>query len=89
MIYYQWWPGTLLKMRERAFLSQEQLASISGVSTQTISRIERHETIRAQKRTVLKIARALNVHPNELVEEGEEPEKPSYSPFPESLALLV
>lgn len=90
VLYYNWKPGAVVKAREQAYMSQEQLAKAAGVSTQTISRIERGETVRAQRRTVLRIARALDVHPNELTEEAEEEDEASERrPFPTRLATLA
>ena len=52
--------------RERAFLTQEELAQKSGVALVTISRLEKgHREARIS--TVRKLAAALGVAPEELV----------------------
>ena len=58
-------------MRERAFLTQAELAEKSGVSEGTINRIEagKHEP---RISTIRKLAKALNVSPDELVRSSED-----------------
>ena len=63
-------PG-LKRCRERALLTQAELAERSGVAEVTINRLERgrHE---ARFSTVRKLAAALGVEPDELVAQGQE-----------------
>jgi DNA-binding XRE family transcriptional regulator len=65
-------PLSLLRqIRESRFLSQRDLAGLSGVSRATIHRLERGG-VEARFVTVRKLAKALGVHPAELVgERGE------------------
>jgi DNA-binding XRE family transcriptional regulator len=59
----------LRALRERAALSQEQLAERSGVSRYTISRLETLERS-ARPTTTQKLAKALGVVPAELMEDA-------------------
>jgi transcriptional regulator with XRE-family HTH domain len=52
--------------RERRLLTQDALAELAGVSAATIRRIERENTGRLS--TLHKLAKALDVRPDELVE---------------------
>jgi transcriptional regulator with XRE-family HTH domain len=63
----------LKEHRERALLTQAELAAKSGVSEVTINRIEngRHDP---RFSTVRKLAQALNVAPPELMEPGRDQE---------------
>ncbi len=56
----------LAELRERRFLSHRELAKLAGVSPQTVLNLEHGET-EAQRRTVRKLAAALEVDPAELV----------------------
>ena len=56
----------LAELRERRFLSHRELAKLTGVSPQTVLNLEHGET-EAQRRTVRKLAQALEVDPGELV----------------------
>ena len=58
----------LRTVRERAALSQEQLAEQSGVSRYTIGRLEGQERS-ARPSTTQKLAKALGVTPAELMDE--------------------
>ncbi len=60
----------LRQLRRKAALSQQELAERSGMTQETISRLERgHHAARG--RTVRKLADALGVEPKELIK-GEE-----------------
>jgi transcriptional regulator with XRE-family HTH domain len=56
----------LAELREARFLSHRELAKLAGVSPQTVLNLEHGET-EAQRRTVRKLAAALEVEPAELV----------------------
>lgn len=56
----------LYDLRKDASLSQQELAERSGVSRQTILRLEQGERL-ARPSTMRKIARALGVKPNQLI----------------------
>jgi transcriptional regulator with XRE-family HTH domain len=56
----------LRELRRRRVLSMEELAEKAGVGRNTIWRLE-HGVMGAQPRTIRKLARALNVEPEELV----------------------
>ena len=58
----------LREVRESNFLTQGELAERSGVSRQTINRIEQGE-IEPRFRTIRQLATALGVEPRELVGE--------------------
>ena len=58
----------LREIRESHFLTQGELAERSGVSRQTINRIEQGE-IEPRFRTIRQLAEALGVEPRELVGE--------------------
>ena len=57
----------LRTLRERRFLSHRDLAKRAGVSPTTILNLEAGR-VEAQRRTVRKLAQALEVDPAELVE---------------------
>jgi len=57
----------LRAVRERAALSQQQLAEKSGVSRYSIGRLENSERA-ARPTTTQKLAKALGVEPRELME---------------------
>jgi transcriptional regulator with XRE-family HTH domain len=60
--------GEKLKaLRDARFLSHRELAKLAGVSPTTVLNLENGET-EAQRRTVRKLAEALDVAPSELVE---------------------
>jgi transcriptional regulator with XRE-family HTH domain len=65
--------GTRVKhVRERALLTQEELAKRAGIGLNTLNRIEKDHT-EPRFRTIRKIARALDVDPKDLLpEEGED-----------------
>lgn len=52
--------------RERALLTQEELAESAGIGTATLNRIER-DRVEPHFRTIRKIAKALGVDPSELL----------------------
>ena len=56
----------LRELRRRRVLSMEELAEKASVGRNTIWRLE-HGVMGAQPRTIRKLARALNVEPEELV----------------------
>ncbi len=58
------------RARERALLTQEELAVRAGIGTATLNRIEK-DRVDPHFRTIRKIAKALGVDPSELVKEGE------------------
>jgi transcriptional regulator with XRE-family HTH domain len=59
----------LFELRVEKMLSQEDLHQLSGVSRDTISRLERGES-QAQYRTIRKLADALEVPYRELLKKG-------------------
>jgi transcriptional regulator with XRE-family HTH domain len=60
----------LTELREERFLSHRELAKLAGVSPQTVLNLERGKGEQAQRRTIRKLARALEVDPHELLKEG-------------------
>jgi transcriptional regulator with XRE-family HTH domain len=56
----------LREARERALLTQEELAARAGVQPFTISRIERNR-VEPRFRTIRKLASALGVEPQDLI----------------------
>jgi transcriptional regulator with XRE-family HTH domain len=56
----------LEELRTKAFLTQDSLSARSGVSRDTISKLETGERVNAHTRTVAKLASALNVEPWQL-----------------------
>jgi transcriptional regulator with XRE-family HTH domain len=61
----------LRELRRRRVLTLEELAERAGVGRNTIWRLE-HGVMGAQPRTIRKLARALNVEPEELVKTGDD-----------------
>jgi transcriptional regulator with XRE-family HTH domain len=61
----------LRELRRRRVLTLEELAQKAGVGRNTIWRLE-HGVMGAQPRTIRKLARALNVEPEELVKTGDD-----------------
>jgi transcriptional regulator with XRE-family HTH domain len=61
----------LRELRRRRVLTLEELAEKAGVGRNTIWRLE-HGVMGAQPRTIRKLARALNVEPEELVKAGDD-----------------
>ncbi len=59
------------RARERALLTQEELAVRAGIGTATLNRIEK-DRVDPHFRTIRKIAKALGVDPAELVKEGDD-----------------
>ncbi len=57
----------LRELRERKFLSQQELADAAGTTKANISRLERGEQ-QARGSTIRKLAEALGVQPDELVD---------------------
>jgi transcriptional regulator with XRE-family HTH domain len=61
----------LRELRRRRVLTLEELAEKAGVGRNTIWRLE-HGVMGAQPRTIRKLAKALNVEPEELVKTGDD-----------------
>jgi len=61
----------LRELRRRRVLSLEELAEKAGVGRNTIWRLE-HGVMGAQPRTIRKLAKALDVEPEELVKTGDD-----------------
>ena len=61
----------LKKARERALLTQEELATRADLGVPTISRIE-NGRVEPHFRTIRKLAKALEMDPAELVREAED-----------------
>ena len=59
------------KARERALLTQEELAERAGIGAATINRIER-DRVEPHFRTIRKIAKALDMDPKDLIPEGDD-----------------
>ena len=53
-------------VRERALLTQEELAGRAGIGTATLNRIEK-DRVEPHFRTIRKLAKALDVDPSELL----------------------
>jgi transcriptional regulator with XRE-family HTH domain len=60
----------LRELRRRRVLTLEELAEKADVGRNTIWRLE-HGVMGAQPRTIRKLAKALNVEPEELVKTGD------------------
>jgi transcriptional regulator with XRE-family HTH domain len=58
------------KARERALLTQEELAGRAGIGTATLNRIEKNR-VEPHFRTIRKLAKALEVDYRELIPEEE------------------
>lgn len=56
------------QQRVKAFMTQEQLAKVAGISLRQLVRIERNE-VEPRFLTILKLGKALSVDPSELVDE--------------------
>ena len=61
----------LRELRRRRVLTLEELAERAGVGRNTIWRLE-HGVMGAQPRTIRKLAKALNIEPEELVKTGDD-----------------
>jgi len=61
----------LVKLRKQKGWSQEKLATVSGISYNTLIKLERGGILNPKIETVVKLAEALNVSLDELV--GREP----------------
>jgi transcriptional regulator with XRE-family HTH domain len=61
----------LRELRRRRVLTLEELAEKAGVGRNTIWRLE-HGIMGAQPRTIRKLARALDVEPEQLVKTGDD-----------------
>jgi transcriptional regulator with XRE-family HTH domain len=59
------------KARERALLTQEELAERAGIGAATLNRIER-DRVEPHFRTIRKIAKALDMDPKDLIPEGDD-----------------
>ncbi len=60
----------LKRLRQERFLSQRDLAEKAGVSPTTIMHLEKGESADPRLSTVRKVAEALGVDPNSLVDRG-------------------
>jgi transcriptional regulator with XRE-family HTH domain len=58
----------LKQLRDERFLSHRELAKLAGISPTTVLSIEKNET-EPQRRTIRKLAAALNVEPYELLKD--------------------
>ncbi len=56
-------------LREARFLSHRELARMAGVSPTTVLTLEQRDDIEPQRRTIRKLAKALDVEPTELLGE--------------------
>ena len=61
----------LRELRRRRVLTLEELAEKADVGRNTIWRLE-HGVMGAQPRTIRKLAKALNIEPEELVKTGDD-----------------
>jgi transcriptional regulator with XRE-family HTH domain len=61
--------GKLAALREERFLSHRELARLANVSPQTVLNLEHGRGEQAQRRTVRKLAAALEVDPRDLLED--------------------
>ena len=61
----------LKRERERALLTQQELAERAGVGLTTLNRIE-NDRAEPRFRTIRKIAKALGVDPRNLIQEGDD-----------------
>lgn len=59
----------LRELRDERFLSHRELAKLAGVSPTTVLNLEAGKS-EAQRRTVRKLAEALDVEPRELLEDA-------------------
>ena len=57
----------LRQLREERFLSHRELAKLAGVSPTTVLNLESDKEVSPQRRTIRKLAGALEVDPAELV----------------------
>lgn len=62
----------LKELRHRKVLSMRELEALSGVSYNTIWRLETGRTSEARPRSIRALAGALGVEPHELLKEGSE-----------------
>ena len=61
----------LKELRRHKVLSMRELEDLSGVSYNTIWRLETERTSEARPRSIRALASALGVEPHELLKEGE------------------
>lgn len=78
--------ATLRKARDRAGMSQEELAELAGLNRTAVGQLERAETS-PRLATVIRLAGALNLEPADLVTSLRW-EPPSSSPAPEGGFVL-
>jgi transcriptional regulator with XRE-family HTH domain len=62
----------LKELRRHKVLSMRELEALSGVSYNTIWRLETERTIEARPRSIRALAGALGVEPHQLLKGGEE-----------------
>lgn len=80
----------IVSLRDAAWITQKELAEKAGVAEHTINRLENEHTPYPHKTTVLRIAKALDVHPNELIKhEGGVPLVLAHSSFPDEMQTLL
>ncbi len=65
--------SALRRAREDAWLNQGELAAEAGVAPHTVMRIELGHTPHPTRTTMKKLAKALGMHPNELVKDNPGP----------------
>ncbi len=61
-------PTRLREWRERRFLSQAELARLAAIQRVTVTRIENGDVL-PQRRTIRKLAKALKIGPEQLLEQ--------------------
>jgi transcriptional regulator with XRE-family HTH domain len=81
-------PRNLRRLRERAGLTQAQLAELSDTTDATISRIERGRFLPSQQ-LLDRLAKAIQVDPSELVTRAKKPTKPQLRPCEARLLATV
>lgn len=60
----------LRELREGRFFSHRELAKLAGISPTTVLTLETNPEVSAQRRTIRKLAQALEVEPSDLVKSG-------------------
>lgn len=70
LMRYMFNGGKLKELREEKFWSQRTLGAHANVSPTTIMQLETAQNVNPRLMTVRKIADALGVDPNELVDRG-------------------
>ena len=78
----------LRTLREANIWTQPDLAKRAGVTVETISNLE-NEHRGARNQTILQIARALDVHPNEFLKGNKGPLGLARQTFPDEMKALL